>query len=186
MHAQVVRGVAGVGSQVRNSLTLADERERKAESVMRSAPHPYADPKSPHYRPGTRCFRSRNPGLGIMLKATRDRQVGDSIIPGEHENIRFSPMTVTGDCGELVTDRTDVIERIVNHRYFKIGVVVDAVDAYRDDRVQRAAAFKQQLAADPLLAEEFAALGDSAVETFADVAEAPEQKPARRRTGRQH
>ena len=178
MHrATVVRGVGGVGAAGRNP---APKGEAEAENVMRSAPHPKADPKSSMYVEGTRCFRTRNPGLGLLLYVKRPRQIGDTVLPGEHENIRFQPMTAAGDCGELVTNRPDVIARILEHRWYADGTIVDAVEAFAEARLNRAKEIVSAIKADPLLKADFESLlGASTVGNFLDAVEKTDVKPAK-------
>jgi len=171
MRASVVRGVGGAGSDKRNPPPKGDV---ESENVMRSAPHAKADPTSSIYEEGYRCFRTRNPGLGLLQYVNRPRQVGGDVIPGDHKNIRFQPMTAAGDCGEFLTNDPDEIKRIVNHRWFKDGTIVDAVVAFTEARQDRAKALVTSLRADPLLKADFEnLLGSDTVSNFLDVVEPP-------------
>ena len=180
--AQMARGAAGVGTDKRNPPPKGDF---ESEMVMRSAPPPRADPRSSEFD-GSRCFRSRNPGLGLFLYVKAKKQVGDEVIPAEHVNLKFEG--VGGDYGELFVPIDDPIfadkvARIVGgvgaegvvgagkkkykpHHWFTSGVIVDSVAAHAEVKRYKAQEIIAALADPELKAEVEAELGVETVSSF--------------------
>lgn len=184
--AQMIRGNAGVGADKRNPPPRGDA---EAEATMRSAAPPFADPKSPHYD-GSRCFRSRNPGLGLLLESELAVQVGGKLLPPKYTNLRFQ--AVGGDYGELLVMKDDprfddIVARIVGdptatpkikpHRWFLDGTIVDAVVAHAEVKKATAQAAIAALSDPEVRAEVEAELGVEVVSTF--LAAATEVKPVK-------
>ena len=172
--AEAYRGVGGGRPEI---TTEIPDKFKKVESVMRSAPPPKADPRSPQFKEGTRCFRSRHPALSFPLFVTRDVQVGNQVIPGTHRIIRFNAVG-NGDIGELVTDEAEVIARIEGHEWYANGTIVDAVGFYAKAKSERAAEIAAQVRADPMLREALSAeFGSELTDSFlADVKTDTEDK----------
>lgn len=180
--AQMARGAAGVGSDKRNPPPKGDF---ESEMVMRSAPHPRADPRSPEYD-GSRCFRSRNPGLGLFLFSKKPVQVGAELLPAEFHNLKFEG--VGGDYGELFVAAddplfADKVARICGgvgaegaigpgkkkykpHHFFTAGVIVDAVAAHAEVKKYKALEIIAALADPDIKAEVEAELGAETVTSF--------------------
>lgn len=159
------------------------DKSKKVESIMASPPPAIADPNSPEYVEGTRCFRSYYTGLGITRFCKRDVQVGNSVIPGEHAIIRFTPIG-NADVGELVTNEPEVIAKVEAHPLFKNGMILDAVGAHVEGKRARAAMMAAQIQSDPVLRAALAeAIGSDTVDTWLGAA-APataEKKPKKPR-----
>ncbi len=174
--AQAVRGVGGARVEF---VPEPPDRVKHTKSFMASPPPAAADPKSPEYAKGTRCFRSEHPALGIVRFCKPDVQVGTSVIPGDHEIIRFTPVGFA-DAGELITAEPDVIAKVEAHHLYKTGAVVDAVVAHGAAQQERAANLVAQIRSDPALRAALTeALSADTVETF--MGEVETKKPGKKR-----
>lgn len=169
--AEAYRGLKGV-----DFTPEPPDKTKRVESIMASPPPPSADPTSPDYVEGTRCFRSYFASLGITKFCTRDVQVGNSVIPGDHEIIRFHPVG-NADVGEYVTSDAAEIAKIEAHPLYMAGQIKDAVDAHAAGRRDRARVMAAQIEADPALKAELATMiGADTVETFMGAVDKPNEK----------